>query len=91
MNYLIINGKVELPTAEKAKEEYKNACRKSIIKAIEQANDRGENFTIVGNIDEWLKLELKERGYKVCRIVCKSIPSLPHLPDYSEYEISWGE
>lgn len=88
MNYLIINGKVELPTAEKAKEEYKNACRKSIIKAIEQANDRGENFTIVGNIDEWLKLELKERGYVVNKIVYNNIPS---LSDYIECEISWSE
>ncbi|MCI9069867.1 MAG: hypothetical protein HFJ13_11500 [Clostridium sp.] len=91
MNYRRINGNIDLPTADEAKEEYKNVCRKLIIKEIEKANGEGKNFIFVKDMDEWLKLELKERGYKVCRIVCKSIPSLPYLPDYSEYEISWGE
>ncbi|WP_298042583.1 hypothetical protein [uncultured Clostridium sp.] len=88
MEYRIINGKVMLPTAKEAKESYKNGCRKLIIEAIEKANDEGENFTIVENIDEWLILELKEQGYKVEKIVYNKGP-IPST--YNNYEISWSE
>lgn len=86
MEYRIINGKVMLPTAKEAKESYKNGCRKLIIEAIEKANAKGESFTTVPNIDEWLILELKEQGYKVNKIVYDngSIPS-------TNCEISWSE
>lgn len=44
MNYRRINGNIDLPTADEAKEEYKNVCRKLIIKEIEKANGEGKTL-----------------------------------------------
>ena len=69
MECITCDGKVIIPTANDAKEEYRNKLRKDIIDAIQNAiNENRTSTEVEGYLPDWLINEIKEAGYSIIEI-----------------------